>query len=123
MTPSAKEHAILTPFVDSPVWLTPAATTFGLVFLAELGDKSQLVCMTLAARHRHGPVLGGAIAAFLILNTLAVVFGVGLAQWIPEPVLAAVVAILFGVFGILALRASADDEDEDCASAAVGESS
>jgi hypothetical protein len=65
-------------------WLWAAATTFGVIFLAELGDKSQLVCMTLAARHRRWPVLIGAVAAFVVLNSLAVVFGVGLSQWIPE---------------------------------------
>ncbi|MBK5965332.1 UPF0016 family membrane protein [Thiocystis minor] len=97
---------------DPIAWLAPAVTTFGLVFLAELGDKSQLVCMTLAARHRHGPVLVGSIAAFVVLNTLAVVFGVGLSQWIPERVLAGVVAILFAVFGIMSLRAT-EDEDSD----------
>ena len=83
--------------------LTAIFSTFGLIFLAEIGDKSQLVCMTLAARHRHLPVLLGAIAAFLILNTLAVVFGAGLAQWIPEKILAGAVALLFGAFGIKSL--------------------
>ncbi len=92
-------------------WLWAAVTTFGVIFLAELGDKSQLVCMTLAARHRRWPVLIGAVAAFVVLNSLAVVFGVGLAQWIPERVLAGVVAILFAVFGVLALRAEEADED------------
>jgi putative Ca2+/H+ antiporter (TMEM165/GDT1 family) len=91
--------------------LTAAATTFGLIFLAEIGDKSQLVCMALAARHRHWPVLAGAIVAFVVLNLLAVVFGAGLAHWVPERILAAVVAILFAVFGILALRA---EEEDDC---------
>ncbi|MFZ1538525.1 MAG: TMEM165/GDT1 family protein [Chromatiaceae bacterium] len=83
--------------------LTAIVSTFGLIFLAEIGDKSQLVCMTLAARHRHLPVLLGAIAAFLILNTLAVVFGAGLAQWLPERILAGAVALLFGAFGIKSL--------------------
>jgi putative Ca2+/H+ antiporter (TMEM165/GDT1 family) len=92
-------------------WLWAVITTFGVIFLAELGDKSQIVCMTLAARHRHWPVLIGAVAAFVILNGLAVVFGVGLALWIPERVLAGVVAILFAVFGVIALRAREEDED------------
>jgi len=107
------------PSFDSmsiPVWLSPAFTTFGLIFLAELGDKSQLVCITLATRHRQIPVLVGAVAAFVILNTLAVVFGVGLAEWLPHRVLAGIVAVLFAVFGILALRSGADcGEDEDVA--------
>ena len=55
---------------------TTAATSFALIAAAEIGDKSQLVCMTLAARHKAMPVLLGAIAAFALLNTLAVVFGV-----------------------------------------------
>lgn len=92
-------------------WIWAAATTFGVIFLAELGDKSQLVCMTLAARHRRWPVLIGAVAAFVVLNSLAVVFGVGLAQWIPERVLAGVVALLFAVFGVLALRTEEADEE------------
>ena len=94
-------------------WITAVTTPFGLVFLAEMGDKSQLVCMALAARHRHRPVLAGATAAFLVLNTLAVVFGAGLAHWVPERILAGAVAILFAVFGILALRAEEEDGDEE----------
>ena len=94
-------------------WITTVTTPFGLVFLAELGDKSQLVCMALAARHRHWPVLLGAVAAFLLLNTLAVVFGAGLSHWVPERVLAAIVAMLFAGFGILSLRAREEEEQGD----------
>ncbi|MBK1643138.1 hypothetical protein CKO25_00405 [Thiocapsa imhoffii] len=94
--------------------LTAIVSTFGLIFLAEIGDKSQLVCIALAARHRHVPVMLGAAVAFAILNTLAVVFGAALAQWIPERLLAAAVAILFGVFGLKALMNRDEDDDPDC---------
>ncbi len=94
-------------------WLGAGATTFGLVFLAEMGDKSQLVCMALAARHHHRPVLAGAVAAFALLNALAVVFGAGLAHYVPERLLAAAVAFLFGVFGILSLRAKPAQSTEE----------
>ena len=99
--------------LTSLAWITAVTTPFGLVFLAELGDKSQLVCMTLAARHRHWPVLAGATVAFVILNTLAVVFGAGLSHWVPERVLAAIVALLFAIFGILSLRAKEEEGEED----------
>jgi putative Ca2+/H+ antiporter (TMEM165/GDT1 family) len=92
--------------------LTAATTPFVLVFLAELGDKSQLVCMVLAARHRHWPVLAGSAAAFVVLNSLAVVFGAGLSHWIPERIVAAAVAALFAVFGILALMAEDGEEGQ-----------
>ncbi|WP_416183099.1 TMEM165/GDT1 family protein, partial [Methylicorpusculum sp.] len=35
-------------------------TSFTLIAAAEIGDKSQLVCMTLAARHRSFPIIFGA---------------------------------------------------------------
>jgi Ca2+/H+ antiporter, TMEM165/GDT1 family len=88
--------------MDAPV--SVAFSTFTLVALAELGDKSQLVCMTLAMRHRHMPVLLGATAAFVLLNTLAVLFGTGLAALVPERLAAGIVAALFAGFGIHALR-------------------
>ncbi|MBK7953014.1 MAG: TMEM165/GDT1 family protein [Candidatus Accumulibacter sp.] len=96
-------------------WSATAATSFALIAAAEIGDKSQLVCMTLASRHRPMPVMLGALAAFAVLNTLAVVFGVAIASWLPEYVVGATVAILFAVFGMHALRTEDDDDDEQVA--------
>ncbi len=98
-----------------PETLSISLSTFTLIALAEVGDKSQLVCMTLAARHRHWPVLLGAASAFLVLNTLAVLFGAGVAAWVPERLTSGLVAILFGVFGIHALRKQDDSESDDVA--------
>ena len=96
----------------SSAWLSSIGTSFLLIGLAEFGDKSQLVCMTLATRHRGLPVALGAIAAFALLNLLAVLFGAAVAAWLPEWVVTVAVAVLFAVFGISALRYSDDDEDE-----------
>ena len=52
-----------------PETLSISLSTFTLIALAEVGDKSQLVCMTLAARHRHWPVILGATTAFLVAMT------------------------------------------------------
>jgi putative Ca2+/H+ antiporter (TMEM165/GDT1 family) len=87
-------------------------SSFSLIGLAEIGDKSQLVCMTLAARYRPWPVLLGAIVAFALLNIIAVIFGAAAAHWLPESVVMAVVGILFILFGIHALRNSTADDDE-----------
>lgn len=83
-----------------------------LVALAEIGDKSQLVCMTLAARHRGLPVIFGAVTAFAILNLLAVLFGATVAAWLPAWLITMTVAALFAAFGISALRYQADNGDE-----------
>ncbi|HYQ91266.1 MAG TPA: TMEM165/GDT1 family protein [Candidatus Competibacteraceae bacterium] len=87
-------------------------TSLGLIALAEMGDKTQLVCMTLAARHRALPVWLGAVAAFVVLNLLAVVFGATAARWLPEWLISATVAVLFALFAYRSLR-EADDEEEE----------
>lgn len=92
---------------------TTGATSYVLIAAAEIGDKSQLVCMTLASRHRGFPILLGAIIAFAFLNTLAVVFGVAIASWLPQYVVSATVALLFAIFGIHALRVDDEDDDEE----------
>ena len=91
-------------------WLSSAGATFLLIALAEFGDKSQLVCMTLAARHRGLPVVLGAVAAFSLLNLLAVLFGAAVAASLPEWAVTLAVAVLFGFFGINSLRF--EDEDD-----------
>lgn len=83
-----------------------ASTALGLIALAELGDKTQLVCMTLAARHPPAPVLSGAVLAFAVLNLLAVLFGASVAAWLPEWVTATLVAVLFAAFGWQTWRAA-----------------
>ncbi|WP_438864596.1 TMEM165/GDT1 family protein [Neptunicella sp.] len=96
-------------------WLDMASasgSSYLLVFAAEIGDKSQLVCMALAAKYRATPVILGAALAFIVLNSLAVLFGVAIASWIPQSVMTAIVALLFAVFGIQALRNSEDEEVE-----------
>lgn len=91
-----------------------------LVFLAEIGDKSQLVCMALAAKHRGWPVFLGSLTAFALLNGVAVMFGGSLAHWIPQDGLAVGVAVLFAVFGIKALLDA--DEETPCKLAASAKS-
>ena len=85
-------------------------SSFTVIVLAEIGDKSQLVCMTLAARYRPWPVLLGAIVAFAVLNSIAVLFGAAAAQWLPENVVLGIVGILFLLFGLHALRHANEQE-------------
>jgi putative Ca2+/H+ antiporter (TMEM165/GDT1 family) len=93
-------------------FLSISGASFILIFLAEFGDKSQLVCMTLAAKHRPWPVLLGAVTAFAVLNLLAVLFGAVVASWISPFWLALIVAGLFGFFGVQSLLFD-DGAEED----------
>ncbi|WP_019865749.1 TMEM165/GDT1 family protein [Methylovulum miyakonense] len=110
----ALQHAISLLTISNITELsTTSATSFALIAAAEIGDKSQLVCMTLAAKHKALPVLLGAIAAFVLLNSLAVVFGAAIASWLPAYIVAATVAVLFAAFGLHALRVEEEDEDTE----------
>lgn len=91
--------------------IEPFLKVFLLIFLAEFGDKSQLVCMTLSARYKPVPVLIGAVAAFSVLNLLAVLFGATISVYLPQAAIFALVGTLFLVFGVQSLRVE-DDEDE-----------
>lgn len=89
-----------------------AATSFVLITAAEIGDKSQLVCMTLAARHKATPVLAGSVTAFMFLNSLAVIFGAAISGWLPDYGISAIVCLLFGLFGFNALRCGNEEESD-----------
>jgi putative Ca2+/H+ antiporter (TMEM165/GDT1 family) len=96
-----------------PESIPVALSTFVLIALAEIGDKSQLVCMTLATRHRHWPILLGATAAFVILNVVAVLFGASITAWVPERLMAGIVAVMFAAFGVHALLNQGDEDSEE----------
>lgn len=99
--------------IDFKEWITVALGSYTLIVAAEMGDKSQLVCMTLASKHSARSVMLGAVSAFMLLNTLAVLFGAAIAHWMPEAVVAAIVAVLFAAFGLHALGAHEDNEKND----------
>ncbi|MEG3639668.1 TMEM165/GDT1 family protein [Magnetococcus sp. PR-3] len=91
---------------------TTIFSTSLLIGLAEIGDKSQLVCMLLAARHRPLPVLFGASLAFMLLNGLAVTLGATLALWLPHLWITLAATVLFAFFGVQMLRTATEDEEE-----------
>ena len=78
------------------------ATTFGLLFVAELGDKTQLAVITLASE-RHSPwaVFLGATLALASVTLLGVLAGQVISRFVPVNILQKVAAVAFIVIGIL----------------------
>jgi Ca2+/H+ antiporter, TMEM165/GDT1 family len=98
---------------SSPM-LTTVLVSISVVFLAELGDKSQLMTMTYALRHRWWVVLSGVgIAAFLV-HGLSVMIGHSLGLTLPERPIAFAAAITFLLFAVWTWRAGrAGDKDQE----------
>jgi len=79
-------------------------TAFVTLFLAELGDKTQLAIITMSAKTESKlAVFIGASLALVFVSLLAVLFGGLLTQFIPTEWLQRIVALAFIVIGILML--------------------
>lgn len=79
-------------------------TAFLTLFLAELGDKTQLAVITMTASTESKiSVFLGASLALIVVTLLGVVFGGVLSQYIPVEWLQRIVAVAFIVIGVLML--------------------
>jgi putative Ca2+/H+ antiporter (TMEM165/GDT1 family) len=77
----------------------------GLVALAEIGDKTQLLSLLLAARFRRPvPILLGIAVATVLNHALAAMLGGLLAGWLAPDTLRWVLALGFGAMALWALR-------------------
>ncbi len=92
--------------------LSVVATAFSLLFLAEMGDKTQLIAMALAHRYRAAPVLAGVFAAFLVLNLLAVFVGAALFRHVPQWTVLLAAGVLFLVFAWRSWAEAGEDGEE-----------
>jgi putative Ca2+/H+ antiporter (TMEM165/GDT1 family) len=85
-----------------PEGLRILLSTFALLFVAELGDKTQLAVISMTAKHK-APVwiFVGATLALAAVTGLGVLGGEMLTRVIPEAVLRKIAALLFVVMGAL----------------------
>ena len=84
--------------------LAATLLTLGVVFLAELGDRSQLITMTFALRYRWWVVLSGVAIAACLVHGVTVWIGHFLGTTIPSRPIAFASAIAFLVFAVWAWR-------------------
>ena len=93
--------------------LTAILVSLAVVFVAELGDKSQLITMTYSLRHRWWVVLSGVGIASMLVHGLSVTIGHFLGLTLPERPIAFAAGIAFLLFGVWAWRDARRDDDED----------
>jgi Ca2+/H+ antiporter, TMEM165/GDT1 family len=85
----------------------------GLVFVAELGDKTQLVALGFGARHRLAPVLTGVVIAYMATNLLSVVVGGLLGATLPTRAIGLAGGVLFLGFAAWTLARGDGEEGDD----------
>jgi putative Ca2+/H+ antiporter (TMEM165/GDT1 family) len=79
-------------------------TTFGVIFLAEMGDKTQLAAMTMAAQtKRPWAVFVGASLALAAVSALGVLVGSVIGDYVPLEWVKRGAAVAFIVIGALML--------------------
>lgn len=88
--------------------------TAGIVFVAEMGDKTQLVAMAFVAKYGVWKVLAGISAAIILNSALAVLLGEGLSRIVPFATLQIIAGLGFLGFGLWSLRCDNCDCDTNC---------
>ncbi|ALV33218.1 TMEM165/GDT1 family protein [Streptomyces sp. CdTB01] len=94
-------------------------TAFGLIFLAELPDKTMFASLAMGTRMRPLYVWFGTSTAFIVHVTIAVGAG-SLLSLLPTLAVKLVSATLFAFGAVVLLRGSGDDEDETAGKTVTG---
>ena len=90
------------------IFLTVLAT----IFIAEMGDKTQLLLVAMAGKYKIPHILTGTWLATIVLNLLAVGLGAALGNYLDMRVIKTVAGIAFFWFAYGALRDEGEEEEE-----------
>jgi len=86
-------------------------TTLIAFFLAEMGDKTQVATVALAAKyHALLPVVAGTTFGMMIANVPAVILGKKIAQKMPVKLVHSIAAGIFAVLGVITLLGTLNPE-------------
>ncbi|MEX2504604.1 MAG: TMEM165/GDT1 family protein [Egicoccus sp.] len=93
---------------------------FATVFVAELGDKSQLLALSLASRYRTPLLLAAVTTASALTMAASVLVGAALGSALPTQPLLIAAALLFLFFAVRTWREDPEDEEEAAESGGAG---
>ncbi len=92
--------------------LSALLLSFAVIFVAELGDKTQLVAMMFALRYRWWVVLSAITAATVAVHLLSVAIGHYLGAALPTHLLGLIAGVMFIFFGMWTLRGDSLSDEE-----------
>jgi len=90
--------------------------SFGIIFVAELGDKSQLMALTFAARYKAIVILAAITAATALVHLVSVLIGAAAGVALPTSTISIVAGIAFLGFAVWTLRGDELDEEDEARS-------
>lgn len=82
-------------------------------FIAEMGDKTQLMLIALTSKHKLRDIILGTATAILVLNGLAVLAGGLVSEFIPDWLIKTIAALAFLYFAASTIAGDDDDEEEE----------
>lgn len=91
--------------------------SFGIIFLAELGDKSQLMALTFATRYRALTILIAITIATAFVHLVSVLVGALLGVALPTDAISIIAGVAFLGFAAWTLRGDELDDDDDARAA------
>src|ERR1044072_2964931 len=89
-----------------------APVSFGIIFVAEMGHKSQLMALAFAARRRALPILAGITTATGVVHAISVVIGAVVGVALPTRLISLLAGLAFFAFAAWTLRGDTLDDDE-----------
>ncbi len=106
---NAQSEDLACPYVPEAECVTTSGwdwkafgSTLGLLFVAELGDKTQLAVLSLAGKHSNPwSVFAGGALALTLVTAMGVIGGQGLCRLVPKRILLAVSSAAFIVMGVI----------------------
>lgn len=82
-------------------------------FIAEMGDKTQLMLIALTSRYKIRDILIGTAAAIMVLNGIAVLAGGLVSEFVPTWLIRLIAACAFLYFAVSTLAGDDDEEEEE----------
>ena len=87
-------------------------TVLTTIFIAEMGDKTQLLLVAMAGKYKIPHILTGTWLATIVLNLLAVGVGAALGSYLDMRIIKTVAGIAFFWFAYAALKGEDEEEEE-----------
>ena len=89
-------------------------------FIAEMGDKTQLMLIALTSKYKLKDIILGTAAAILVLNGMAVLAGGLVSEFIPDWLIKTIAALAFLYFAASTISGDDDEEEEEGGKSKIG---